>query len=74
MNYGSFLTALINFLIVAAVVYFFVIVPMQRLLKQLRPETDAATPQKECPECRSSIPVAASRCAFCTVTQVAAVG
>jgi len=65
--YGAFLAELINFLITAAVVYFFVVVPLQRLLRRLRPAEDAAAPKKECPECLSSISQAATRCAFCTV-------
>ncbi len=65
-RYGAFLAELINFLITAAVIYFFVVLPMQRLLRRLRPAEDASAPQKECPDCLSSIPKAAIRCAFCT--------
>ena len=68
IGYGAFLSELINFLITAAVVYFFVVLPLQRLLRRLRPAEDAAAPKKECPECLSSIPEAANRCAFCGVS------
>jgi len=67
-TYGAFLSELINFLITAGVVYFLVIVPLQRLLRRLRAAENAAAPKKECPECLSSIPTAATRCAFCTAT------
>ena len=66
-RYGSFLTEVISFLITAAVVYFFVVLPVQRLLQRLRPAGEGDAPHKECPECLSSIPEAALRCAHCTV-------
>jgi large conductance mechanosensitive channel len=66
-KYGQFLTDVINFVVLAAVVYFFVVVPVGRLLKRLRPDEKPAAPQKECPECLSTVPAAAIRCAFCTV-------
>jgi large conductance mechanosensitive channel len=64
-KYGAFLTELISFLITAAIVYFFVVLPVHRLLQRLRPAEHADT--KECPECLSTIPAAAIRCAHCTV-------
>lgn len=73
LNYGIFLTALINFLIVAAVVYFAIVRPLQKLMDRMNPvkaEEPAAAATKECPECLSSIPSAAVRCAFCTVEQL----
>ena len=68
--YGLFVQALLSFLIIAAVIYFFVVKPVQRLLDRYKTEPDVETPTKECPECLSSIPAAAIRCAFCTVEQV----
>jgi large conductance mechanosensitive channel len=63
--YGDFLNALIAFLIIAAVIYFFVVMPytawMARAKKE--PATDPTT--KKCPECLSEIPIDARRCAFC---------
>jgi large conductance mechanosensitive channel len=64
--YGDFLNALLTFLIVAAVVFFLVIKPVNTLLERLQPETKVDQETRECPECLSSIPVGAKRCAFCT--------
>jgi large conductance mechanosensitive channel len=63
-TYGLFLNALIYFVIVAAVVYFLVVAPMGRLLTYVN-RSQAAT-ERECPECLSQIPLAATRCKFCT--------
>ena len=70
--YGSVLTAILNFLILAAVVYFFVVKPINRLMERYKTEPEVAQTTKECPECLSSIPVGATRCAFCTVEQLEA--
>jgi large conductance mechanosensitive channel len=69
--YGDFLNAALTFLIVAAVMFFLVIKPVNLLLDQLRTEPEVESPTRSCPECLSQIPRAASRCAFCT-TEVAA--
>jgi large conductance mechanosensitive channel len=64
---GLFLSALLAFLIVALVVYYFVVVPTQRLIDRYRPDEPApAQSTRECPECLSKIPLAARRCAYCT--------
>jgi large conductance mechanosensitive channel len=70
--YGQFVDKLLSFVIIAAVVYFFVVKPIQRLMDRYKTEPDVSNPTKECPECLSNIPLAATRCAFCTVEQVAA--
>jgi large conductance mechanosensitive channel len=71
-RYGDFVDLAIAFLVIAAVVYFVLVVPMQRLeARRTSPATQATT--RECPECLSNIPVAAHRCAFCTA-QVPPVG
>ena len=67
LQYGRVLTALVTFLITAVVVYFFVVRPVNALMARRRTEPDVESPTRECPECLSSIPVAARRCAFCTV-------
>lgn len=72
--YGQFVDALIGFVIIAAVVYFLVVKPVQRLMDRFKTEPEAAQATKACPECLSSIPAAAIRCAFCTVEQVAEQG
>jgi len=66
--YGSVLTALMSFLLTAAAVYFFVVVPVGRMLERAKKAPDPST--KTCPECLSDIPVAALRCAHCTVEQL----
>lgn len=63
-TYGNFLNALIAFVSVAAAIYFFVVLPMEKLDELRHGPKEAGT--RECPECISEIPVAASRCAFCT--------
>ncbi len=67
LNYGLFVSDVINFVILAAVVYFFVVLPVGRLLKRIQPDEKPAAPKQECPECLSSVPAAAVRCAFCTI-------
>lgn len=64
--YGEFLNALITFVIIAAVVFFFVVKPVAALFERLMPKKEVG-PTRECPECLSDIPVAARRCSFCTV-------
>lgn len=59
-TYGNFINALIAFVSVSAVVYFFVVVPLNKL-KGEEEET-----HRECPECLSEIPNQATRCAYCT--------
>jgi large conductance mechanosensitive channel len=64
---GDFINALISFILIAAAVYFFVILPMNTLMARMRRGEAPPDPtSKECPECLSSIPIAAKRCAFCT--------
>ncbi len=66
VRYGEFLTALLSFLVVSAVVFFFVVKPLNTLLARLRPEPAVDRPTRACPECLSDIPGPARRCAFCT--------
>ncbi len=64
---GSFFNATISFLIVASVVYFAIVLPINKLLSRLKkPEPVAAPTTKTCPECLSEIPLAAKRCSHCT--------
>jgi large conductance mechanosensitive channel len=71
-GYGSFLTAVLSFLIVAATIYYLVVIPMNALLARYKTERDPEDPTKDCPECLSAIPQGAGRCAFCTSKQPAA--
>ncbi len=64
--YGDFINAIISFLIIAAVVYFLVIVPINRLMELRKTEEPVGPVTRECPECLSKVPVRARRCAFCT--------
>jgi large conductance mechanosensitive channel len=65
--YGDFINALLSFLIVAAVVFFFVILPVNRLVRIAERGRQPAPPStRECPECLSRVPLRARRCAFCT--------
>jgi large conductance mechanosensitive channel len=66
-RYGAFLNALIAFVVIAAAVYFLVVLPVNRLMARYKKEPDLEEPTKTCPECLSNIPMAATRCAFCTV-------
>jgi large conductance mechanosensitive channel len=65
-RYGHFLNQLISFLIIAAVVYFLVVKPVNALMARRKTEEPVDETVRECPECLSSIPAAARRCAFCT--------
>ena len=64
IKYGVFLTAVINFLLIASVVYFFLVLPTQYLLKKFNPPAPEPV-TKACPQCLSDIPAAATRCKFC---------
>jgi large conductance mechanosensitive channel len=66
IEYGKFFTAVVNFLLLAAVVYFLLVLPTQYLLKRFNPPAAEPPPMKACPQCLGDIPVAASRCKFCT--------
>ena len=68
-KYGSFLNALITFLSVATAVFFFVVVPVNKLMRRSKTETDVDSETHQCTECLSEIPVLAHRCAFCTAPQ-----
>ena len=64
---GSFLNAAVSFLIIASVVYFAIVLPMNAVLARMKkPEPPAPPATKTCPECLSEIPLAARRCAHCT--------
>lgn len=70
-TYGNIVNALIYFVSVAAVVYFFVVNPINRLMERFKPAPDEPTPVKDCTECLSQIPAAARKCAFCASPQAA---
>lgn len=70
IGYGLFLTSMVTFVIVAAVIFFFVVKPMARLLPQ--PKVEGAPEMHECNECLTPIPVKARRCSACGQPQKAA--
>jgi large conductance mechanosensitive channel len=64
---GDFINALVSFLLIAAAVYFFVVLPVNTLIARVkRGEAPPDPTSKKCPECLSDIPIAARKCAFCT--------
>ena len=64
VKYGDFLNSAISFLLIAGVVYFCIVLPMNYLLAKLK--GPAAVTTKPCSQCLSDIPLAATRCKFCT--------
>jgi len=64
--YGHFLNSVISFVLIAAAIFFFVVVPINSLTKRARKEPPADPTTRKCPECLSEIPLEARRCAFCT--------
>jgi large conductance mechanosensitive channel len=63
---GDFINALLSFVIISAVIYFFVVLPMNKLIAVTRKEKPVDPTTKKCSECLSIIPLDAKRCAFCT--------
>lgn len=72
--WGAFINAVVSFLVIAAVVFFFVVKPVNALMAMRKTETPVLPTTRDCPFCLSSVPIKASRCAFCTsdLTQAAA--
>lgn len=64
-RYGDLLNAVVSFLIISAVVYFLIVAPLAKLMLRIHRHKQAT--ERDCPECMSSIPIAASRCKYCTV-------
>ncbi|HUX68709.1 MAG TPA: large conductance mechanosensitive channel protein MscL [Terriglobales bacterium] len=68
IQFGLFLNALISFLLIAAAVYFFVVAPMNAILKRMNAQAPPVAPTtRKCSECASEIPLEARRCAHCCV-------
>lgn len=63
-KYGSFVNAALSFIIIALVVYFLIVSPIAKITE--RRNRDKAATERDCPQCLSTIPVAATRCKFCT--------
>ena len=64
---GDFINACVSFLLIAATIYFFVVLPVNTLVARMNRGEKAPDPTtKKCPECLSEIPIEASRCSHCT--------
>jgi large conductance mechanosensitive channel len=63
-KYGALINALLSFLIIAAVVYYLIVAPMAKIAARFHKEAEVTT--RDCPECLSTIPLAATRCMYCT--------
>lgn len=64
--YGELINALISFILVAAAVYFFVVLPVNTLIEKTNKKKEAVVTTKKCKECLSEIPLEAKRCSHCT--------
>ena len=64
-RYGDFVNKVITFVAIAAVVFFFVVTPVNAIISRARREPPADPTTRKCPECLSEIPLEARRCAFC---------
>lgn len=70
--YGSFLNAVIAFLLVAVAVFFFVIRPFNMLMERRRKQTESDPTSRQCPYCLTVVAIAATRCPACTSDLTAA--
>ncbi len=68
--YGSFINDIITFVLIAAAIYFLVVLPVNKIAEAMNPYHDLAKAKRACPECLSQIPAQATRCSFCTVAVV----
>jgi large conductance mechanosensitive channel len=67
VNVGAFINVVITFLILAFVIYFFIVRPMNALMKHYKPkDSEAPSATRDCPYCLNSVPLMATRCGFCT--------
>lgn len=73
--YGSFINAVIAFVLIAAAIYFVIIVPMNAIAaRRARAQGPQSPTTKECPECLSEIAIGARRCPHCTSELAPAAG
>jgi large conductance mechanosensitive channel len=68
-TYGDFVNKLLTLALIGFALYYFVVLPVNALMERFKPDLDPGKQTKKCPECMSSIPYDATRCAFCTVEQ-----
>jgi large conductance mechanosensitive channel len=67
IQYGTFINDMITFVLIAAAMYFLVVVPVNKFATAMNPHHDLSTAKRACPACLSQIPAKASRCSFCCV-------
>jgi large conductance mechanosensitive channel len=68
---GDFINAIVSFVLIAAAIYYVVVLPMNTIVARMKRGQAPPDPTtKQCPECLSTIPIAARRCAFCTSSLV----
>ena len=72
--WGAVIDEIIQFLLIAAAVFFLIVRPVTRLMDRRKTEPEVAAVTRDCPYCLSSIPIAATRCAFCTADVAASAG
>ena len=65
-KYGNFITAIINFLITALILFFILKAANTAMDKVKKPEEPAKPTTKICPYCKNEVPIEATRCGFCT--------
>ena len=63
---GDFINTIISFFILALVIFFFVVKPVNALMARYKPKDAGPTTTRECPFCLSTVPIKATRCAYCT--------
>lgn len=63
---GDFMNAVVSFVIIASVIYFFIMIPMNKLMERMKKGEKVDPSEKVCPECLSTIPLKAKRCKYCT--------
>ena len=66
LRYGHFINTVLSFLILAFVIYFFIVRPVNALMDRFKPRPAATPTTRDCPFCLSTVPLKATRCAYCT--------
>lgn len=66
IQYGSFINDVITFVLIAAAIYFLIVLPVNKIAEAMNPYHDLAKAKRSCPDCLSAIPAQATRCSFCT--------
>lgn len=66
---GDFFNQIVSFLIIASVIYFAIIMPMNKIMERVNKGEKIDPKTKSCPECLSIVPIKAKRCKFCRSLQ-----